>query len=95
MRAPDGPHARLGEAEVLDLSLGDQLFDGAGDVFDRDVGVDAVLVVEVDGLDAKPKLKPMQPRPRAETSRLLLPRWRFCIDFSFRPHGERARMILA
>ena len=48
MRAADRLHAGLGEAEVLDLALGDQLLDRAGDLFDRHVRVDAVLVEEVD-----------------------------------------------
>ena len=48
MGAADGLHARLREAEVLDLALLDQLLDRARDVLDRDVRVDAVLVEEVD-----------------------------------------------
>ncbi len=36
---------------MLDLALLDEVFDGAGDVFDGDVQVDAVLVVEIDGVD--------------------------------------------
>jgi hypothetical protein len=31
----------------------DKFGDGAGDVFDGDVGVDAVLVEQVDGVDAQ------------------------------------------
>ena len=46
--AANSLRTRLGQAEVLDLALGDQLLDGTGDVLDRDVGVDAVLVEQVD-----------------------------------------------
>src|SRR5437868_1435604 len=52
--APDRLDARLGEAEVLDLPLPDQFLDRAGHVLDGHFGVDAVLVVEVDGLDPEP-----------------------------------------
>ena len=40
--------ARLGQAEVPHLAGLDQLLDRAGDVLDRHVGVDPVLVEEVD-----------------------------------------------
>ncbi len=52
--AADGVGTSFGEAEVLDLACGDEVFDGPGGVFDGGVGVDAVLVVEVDdvGLEA-------------------------------------------
>jgi hypothetical protein len=46
--------AGLGEAKVLDLALVDQLLDGAGDLLDRDVGIDPVLVEQVDAVGAKP-----------------------------------------
>ena len=39
---------------MLDLAFLDQISDRAGDVFDRHVGVDAVLVEEIDGLDLEP-----------------------------------------
>ena len=54
MGAADGLDARLGEAEVLDLALLDQLLDGAGDLLDRDVRVDAVLVEQVDPVGPQP-----------------------------------------
>ena len=54
MRAADGADARLREAEVPDLALADQVADGPGHLLDRHVGIDAVLVVEVDRLDAQP-----------------------------------------
>ena len=54
VRAPDGVGSRLGHPEVPHLAGLDQLLDGAGDVLDGDLGVDAVLVVEVDDVDAEP-----------------------------------------
>src|SRR5206468_12710370 len=41
MRAANRPHARLGEAEVLDLPCLDQLLHSPCDVFDRHVRIDA------------------------------------------------------
>src|SRR5687767_4611639 len=54
VRAATGLHARLREPEVLDLPLGDELLHGSRDVLDRHVRVDAMLVEQVDGLDAQP-----------------------------------------
>ena len=48
VRAPDRLHARFGKAEVLDLACLDQVLHRAGDVLDRHVRVDAVLVEEID-----------------------------------------------
>ena len=48
VRAADRLRARLGQAEVPHLARRDQVLDGAGDVLDRHVRVDAVLVEEVD-----------------------------------------------
>ena len=48
VRAADRLHARLRQAEVLDLALADQLLHRARDVLDRHVRIDAVLVEEVD-----------------------------------------------
>src|SRR5258708_2658345 len=45
--------ARLGHAEMLDLAFGDQVADGAGDIFDRHVGIDAMLVQQIDGLNTQ------------------------------------------
>jgi hypothetical protein len=39
---------------VLDFAGLDQILDRASNVFDRDVGIDAVLVVEIDRVDAQP-----------------------------------------
>ena len=44
VRPADGPHAGLGEAEVAHLARLDELLDDAGDVLDRHLPVDAVLV---------------------------------------------------
>ena len=52
--AADRLYAGLGEAEVADLALVDQVLDGAGDVLDRDVRVDAVLVEQVDRVGPQP-----------------------------------------
>ena len=49
--AANGFHAGFGEAEVLDFALLDEFLHGSGDVFDGDVGIDAVLVEEIDGID--------------------------------------------
>src|SRR6476660_4964378 len=45
--------ARLGHAEMLDLAFGDQVADGAGDIFDRHVGIDARLVQQIDDLNTQ------------------------------------------
>ena len=51
MRPADRPGGRLGHAEVLHLAGLDKVLDCARDVLDRHLWVDAVLVVEVDGLN--------------------------------------------
>lgn len=48
--ATDCRGARLREAEVLDLSLADQILHGARDILDGHAGVHAVLVVEIDAV---------------------------------------------
>jgi hypothetical protein len=52
--ASDGVYPCLGEAEVGDLAGGDEFLHGTGDFLDRHVGVDAVLVEQVDGLHVQP-----------------------------------------
>jgi len=47
----DGCATGLGQAEVPDLSLPDEIVHGAGDVLDGHVGIDAMLVQEVDRID--------------------------------------------
>jgi hypothetical protein len=46
--------AGLRHAEVFHLALRDQLLDGSGDVLDRDVRIDPMLVEEVNGFDPNP-----------------------------------------
>ena len=53
MAAADRLGRRLTEPDVADLSLLYQLRHGPNGLLDRDVGVDPVLVVEVDVIDAK------------------------------------------
>jgi hypothetical protein len=50
MSSADGLDAGLRQAEMLDLALDDQLLDGAGDVFDRHVEIDTMLVEQVDAI---------------------------------------------
>ena len=51
VRPPDSVCGGFRQAEVLHLALLNQAIDGAGDVFDRHIRVDAMLVVQVDRLD--------------------------------------------
>ena len=51
MSPADGLGAWFGQTEVLDLTCCYQISDRSGDILDRNVGVDAVLVEEVDGVD--------------------------------------------
>jgi hypothetical protein len=50
MGTTDGPDARFRQAEMLHLAGRDQLLDGARDVLDRHIRVDAVLVEDVDAI---------------------------------------------
>jgi hypothetical protein len=52
--AADGLGTGLGQREVLHLALLNQFLDGAGDVLDDNVGVDAVLIQQVDGVHLQP-----------------------------------------
>jgi hypothetical protein len=52
--ATDGVGTGLGQPELQHLPSLDEVFDGSGDVFDRDLGVDAVLVEQVDVVGAQP-----------------------------------------
>ena len=44
----------LGQAEVFDLALPDQILDGSRDVLDRHVRIDTVLIEQVDAIGAQP-----------------------------------------
>jgi hypothetical protein len=55
VRAADRLRRGLGEPEVADLALLDELRHRADRLLDRTVSVDAVLVVEVDVVDAEPR----------------------------------------
>ena len=48
VRPPDRLRARLGKAEVSDFAFADQVLDRAGDIFDRHVRVNAMLIEEID-----------------------------------------------
>jgi hypothetical protein len=48
MGAPDGCRRGLRHPEVPHFALTDQILDRAGDVLDRDLGIDAVLIEEID-----------------------------------------------
>ena len=50
--ASDGVDPCFGHPEVPDLADGDELLHRAGDILDRHIGVDAVLVEQVDALHA-------------------------------------------
>jgi hypothetical protein len=53
----------FGEAERLHLALLDQILDGAGDILDRDVLIDAVLIIEIDRLDPQARDRPLNHAP--------------------------------
>ena len=46
--ATDGLHAGFGKAEVLHLALLNQFLHRSRHLFDRDVGIDAVLIEQID-----------------------------------------------
>ena len=50
MRSANVLHARFREAEMQDLSFGDQFLDRAGNVFHRHIRVDTVLIEQVDAV---------------------------------------------
>ena len=54
MGATDRFGAGLRQSEMLDLARSDQIPDRARDILDGNVGVDPMLVVEIDGLDPQP-----------------------------------------
>ena len=54
MRATNRLHAGLGQTEVLDLAFANQIADRAGDIFDRHIGIDAVLIEKIDTVGLEP-----------------------------------------
>jgi hypothetical protein len=54
VRPADRPHAGLGEPEVPNLALLDQVLDSARHVLDRDVRVHPVLVEQVEAVGPEP-----------------------------------------
>src|SRR5580704_10016170 len=54
MRAAKSVRAHLAESPVQNLALGHKVLDGAGNILDRDLRVDAVLIQEIDSIGAKP-----------------------------------------
>jgi hypothetical protein len=54
MGATDRLHSRFGKAEVLHLALLDQLLHRARHIFDGHVGIDAMLIEQVDDIDLEP-----------------------------------------
>ena len=54
MSAADRVRARLRQSGSADLAGDDQVLDSAGDALDRHVGVDAVLVEQVDVVGLQP-----------------------------------------
>ena len=54
MRAPNRLRARLGQTEMLDLAFRDQFLHRAGNVLDRHIGIDAVLIEQIDHVRPKP-----------------------------------------
>ena len=63
----------VGPFEVSDLTLGDQLLDGAGDVLAGHVRVDAMLVQQVDAIGPEPSQlaleQPARAHPRGRRGR--------------------------
>src|SRR5439155_15882647 len=57
--AADRAHACFRHPEVFHLSLPDQVSDGSCHVFDRHVGVDTVLVIEIDDVGLEPFQRPL------------------------------------
>jgi hypothetical protein len=57
--AADCGGASLGQADVADLALGDQLGQGADGALDGGLRIDPVLVVQVDVVGAEPLQRPL------------------------------------
>ena len=54
MSAANRLHARFGQTEVLHLALADQVFHRTRNVFDRHVGIDTMLVEQIDAVRPEP-----------------------------------------
>src|SRR5207247_1073483 len=65
MGSADRAHAGFGHAEVLHLALRDQLPDRARHVFDRDVGVDPMLIIEIHDVGPEPFQRTLDALPDA------------------------------
>src|SRR5204863_408002 len=63
VRPPDRARGGFGQAEVLHLPLVDQVLDGSGDILDRDIRIDSMLVVQVDRLDLQPRERALNHAP--------------------------------
>jgi len=49
-----GFRAGLRQAEMQNLALGNEILDRAGDVLNRHIGIDTVLVIQVDTVGLQP-----------------------------------------
>ena len=54
---------RFGQAPVLDLAGVDEFLDRSGDLFNGNVRIDTMLVVEIDRVDAEPTQRAFGSRP--------------------------------
>ena len=54
VRAANRLNASFGKAKVFNLPFGDEVFNGSGNVFNRHVGVDTVLIEEIDVIGSQP-----------------------------------------
>jgi hypothetical protein len=63
LSAAERRRAGLGETQVTHLALGDEARHGADGLLDRRRWIDAVLVVEIDLLDAEPSKARLAARP--------------------------------
>jgi hypothetical protein len=66
-------HACFGQAEVLDLAFLDELFDGAGDVFNVHIRIDTVLIEQIDHIGLQSLERPVGNSPDAPSGRLFRP----------------------
>src|SRR6202044_3134494 len=50
----DSLRARLGKPKVLHLALLDEIFHGSGNVFDRNIRIDTMLIEQIDDISSEP-----------------------------------------